>query len=86
MLASNLIHCNVLRLGAMMIQIGKKFYLRVVIKTISLQYPTRALAPIMLEDYRKVLVDRRGEVEQFTSDHIAECMKKGMYIFYFSYE
>lgn len=31
----------------------------------------------MLEDYRKVMVDRRGEEEQFTSDHIAECMKKG---------
>ncbi|KAH9746131.1 cleavage and polyadenylation specificity factor subunit 3-II [Citrus sinensis] len=43
---------------------------------IYMTYPTRALAPIMLEDYRKVLVDRRGEVEQFTSDHIAECMKK----------
>lgn len=31
----------------------------------------------MLEDYRRVMVDRRGEEEQFTSDHIAECMKKG---------
>lgn len=31
----------------------------------------------MLEDYRKVMVNRRGEEEQFTSDHIAECMKKG---------
>lgn len=31
----------------------------------------------MLEDYRKVMVDRRGEEEQFTSDHIVECMKKG---------
>ncbi|KAK4264053.1 hypothetical protein QN277_029394 [Acacia crassicarpa] len=39
-------------------------------------YPTKALAPLMLEDYRKVMVDRRGEEEQFTSDHIAECMKK----------
>ena len=43
-----------------------------------LQYPTKALAPLMLEDYRKVMVERRGEEEQFTSDHIAECMKKGM--------
>lgn len=48
-----------------------------------LQYPTKALAPLMLEDYRKVIVDRRGEEEQFTSDHIAECMKKGR-IFSFS--
>ncbi|CAI8605433.1 unnamed protein product [Vicia faba] len=39
-------------------------------------YPTKALSPLMLEDYRKVMVDRRGEEELFTSDHIAECMKK----------
>ncbi|XP_058724433.1 cleavage and polyadenylation specificity factor subunit 3-II [Vicia villosa] len=39
-------------------------------------YPTKALAPLMLEDYRKVMVDRRGEEELFTSDHIAECMKR----------
>jgi len=31
----------------------------------------------MLEDFRKVMVDRRGEEEKFTSDHIAECAKKG---------
>jgi hypothetical protein len=31
----------------------------------------------MLEDFRKVMVDRRGEEEQFSSEHIAECMKKG---------
>lgn len=39
-------------------------------------YPTKALAPLMLEDYRKVMVERRGEQEQFSSDHIVECMKK----------
>ncbi|KAK6252218.1 hypothetical protein QUC31_013938 [Theobroma cacao] len=38
-------------------------------------YPTKALAPLMLEDYRKNM-DRRGEDGQFTSDHITECMKK----------
>ena len=43
-----------------------------------MQYPTKALAPLMLEDYRKVMVERRGEEEQFTADHIVECMKKGM--------
>lgn len=32
----------------------------------------------MLEDYRKVMVDRRGEEEQFSSDHIVDCMKKGI--------
>lgn len=43
---------------------------------IYMTYPTKALAPSMLEDYRKVMVDRRGEEEQFTSDHIVECMKR----------
>nr|XP_048318828.1 cleavage and polyadenylation specificity factor subunit 3-II isoform X1 [Ziziphus jujuba var. spinosa] len=43
---------------------------------IYMTYPTKALAPLMLEDFRKVMVERRGEEEQFTSDHIAECMKK----------
>ncbi|CAL9111176.1 unnamed protein product [Musa textilis] len=43
---------------------------------IYMTYPTKALAPLMLEDYRKVMVDRRGEEEQFTYDHIMECMKK----------
>ncbi|KAI3951674.1 hypothetical protein MKW92_015825 [Papaver armeniacum] len=43
---------------------------------IYMTYPTRALSPLMLEDYRKVMVDRRGEEEQFTSDHIMDCMKK----------
>nr|GMD26590.1 cleavage and polyadenylation specificity factor subunit 3-II-like [Ipomoea batatas] len=40
------------------------------------QYPTKALGPLMLEDYRKVMVDKRGEAEQFTAEHIVECMKK----------
>ncbi|KAL2232035.1 UNVERIFIED_CONTAM: Cleavage and polyadenylation specificity factor subunit 3-II [Sesamum indicum] len=43
---------------------------------IYMTYPTKALAPLMLEDYRKVMVDRRGEEEQFSSEHIVECMKK----------
>ncbi|PON45933.1 KH-domain/beta-lactamase-domain protein, archaea [Parasponia andersonii] len=43
---------------------------------IYMTYPTKALAPLMLEDYRKVMVERRGEEEQFTSDHIVECMRK----------
>ncbi|KAG6707822.1 hypothetical protein I3842_06G051600 [Carya illinoinensis] len=43
---------------------------------IYMTYPTKALAPSMLEDYRKVMVERRGEEEQFTSEHIVECMKK----------
>lgn len=43
---------------------------------IYMTYPTKALAPLMLEDFRKVLVDRRGEEEQFTSLHISQCMEK----------
>ncbi|GAB2279942.1 Cleavage and polyadenylation specificity factor subunit 3-II [Dionaea muscipula] len=43
---------------------------------IYMTYPTKALAPLMLEDFRKVMVDRRGEAEQFTSEHIMACIKK----------
>ncbi|XP_031122846.1 cleavage and polyadenylation specificity factor subunit 3-II [Ipomoea triloba] len=43
---------------------------------IYMTYPTKALGPLMLEDYRKVMVDKRGEAEQFTAEHIVECMKK----------
>ncbi|KAL3655340.1 Cleavage and polyadenylation specificity factor subunit 3-II [Castilleja foliolosa] len=43
---------------------------------IYMTYPTKALAPLMLEDYRKVMVDRRGEAEQFSSEDIVECIKK----------
>ncbi|KAL7173998.1 hypothetical protein ACSBR2_033282 [Camellia fascicularis] len=32
--------------------------------------------PFMLEDYRRVMLDRRGEEEQFTSENIVQCMKK----------
>ncbi|EPS71695.1 hypothetical protein M569_03060, partial [Genlisea aurea] len=43
---------------------------------IYMTYPTKALGPLMLEDYRKVMVDRRGEKELFTSEDILHCMKK----------
>ncbi|GAV70928.1 Lactamase_B domain-containing protein/RMMBL domain-containing protein/Beta-Casp domain-containing protein [Cephalotus follicularis] len=43
---------------------------------IYMTYPTKALAPLMLEDNRRILVERSGEEEHFTSDHIAKCMKK----------
>ncbi|XP_059288125.1 cleavage and polyadenylation specificity factor subunit 3-II [Lycium ferocissimum] len=43
---------------------------------IYMTYPTKALAPLLLEDNRKVMVDRRGEKELFSSENIAECMKK----------
>ncbi|CAA7043705.1 unnamed protein product [Microthlaspi erraticum] len=41
-----------------------------------MSYPTKALSPLMLEDYRRVMVDRRGEEELFTTAHIANCMNK----------
>lgn len=43
---------------------------------IYMTYPTKALAPLMLEDYRKVMVDRKGEEEQFSFLQIQQCMKK----------
>ncbi|KAI3502528.1 hypothetical protein L1887_30649 [Cichorium endivia] len=42
---------------------------------IYMTYPTKALAPLMLEDYRKVMVGR-GEEQQFTYENILDCMKK----------
>ncbi|KAG2301724.1 hypothetical protein Bca4012_059961 [Brassica carinata] len=41
-----------------------------------MSYPTKALSPLMLEDYRRIMVDRRGEEELFTSAHITNCMNK----------
>uniref|UniRef100_A0ACD5YFZ1 Uncharacterized protein n=1 Tax=Avena sativa TaxID=4498 RepID=A0ACD5YFZ1_AVESA len=43
---------------------------------IYMTYPTKALAPLMLEDYRKVMVDHRGEEEQYSYEDIQRCMKK----------
>ncbi|GMP88366.1 hypothetical protein CsSME_00040387 [Camellia sinensis var. sinensis] len=43
---------------------------------IYMTYPTKALAPLMLEDYRRVMVDQREKEEQFTSENIVQCMKK----------
>lgn len=41
-------------------------------------HPTRAIAPILLEDFRKLAVERRGEAAStfFTSQHIRDCMSK----------
>jgi len=38
--------------------------------------PTKAIAPILLEDMRKVAVDKKGEQNFFTSAMIKDCMKK----------
>nr|XP_043639989.1 cleavage and polyadenylation specificity factor subunit 3-II [Erigeron canadensis] len=42
---------------------------------IYMTYPTKALAPLMLEDYRKVMAGR-GEEQQFTNENILNCLKK----------
>ena len=38
--------------------------------------PTRAIAPLLLEDYRKISVDRHGEAGFFTTQQIKTCIKK----------
>lgn len=43
---------------------------------IYMTHPTKAIAPILLEDMRKVAVERKGETNFFTSAHIKDCMKK----------
>ena len=39
-------------------------------------HPTKAICPILLEDFRKITVDKRGETNFFTSQMIKDCMKK----------
>jgi hypothetical protein len=41
------------------------------------QHPTKAICPILLEDFRKIVVERRGESNFFTAQMIKDCMKKG---------
>ncbi|XP_074832076.1 integrator complex subunit 11 [Carettochelys insculpta] len=43
---------------------------------IYMTHPTKAICPILLEDYRKVTVDKKGETNFFTSQMIKDCMKK----------
>ncbi|EDV23926.1 uncharacterized protein TRIADDRAFT_57642 [Trichoplax adhaerens] len=43
---------------------------------IYMTHPTKAICPILLEDYRKITVDRKGEKNFFTSQMIKDCMKK----------
>uniref|UniRef100_A0A8D1SVU4 Integrator complex subunit 11 n=1 Tax=Sus scrofa TaxID=9823 RepID=A0A8D1SVU4_PIG len=40
--------------------------------------PTQAICPILLEDYRKIAVDKKGEANFFTSQMIKDCMKKAV--------
>ncbi len=43
---------------------------------IFMTYPTRAIAPVMLEDYHKVMTERQGDRQWFTRQHIQDCMRK----------
>ncbi|KAI8924337.1 beta-lactamase-like protein [Entophlyctis helioformis] len=43
---------------------------------IYMTHPTRAIAPILLEDMRKVVVERKGETDFFNAADIKNCMRK----------
>lgn len=43
---------------------------------IYMTHPTKAIAPLNLEDFRKVAVERQGEKGFFTSDMLKNCLKK----------
>ncbi|KAG9289821.1 hypothetical protein G9A89_015401 [Geosiphon pyriformis] len=43
---------------------------------IFMTHPTKAICPILLEDYRRITVERKGETNFFTSQMIKDCMKK----------
>ena len=44
---------------------------------IFMTYPTKAICPILLEDYRKIAVEKKGETNFFTSEMLKNCMRKG---------
>jgi integrator complex subunit 11 len=39
-------------------------------------YPTKAIVPVLLEDYRKITMDKKGETEFFSGAMIKESMRK----------
>lgn len=43
---------------------------------IYMTHPTKAICPILLEDFRKIQVERKGDSHFFTSQNIKDCMKK----------
>lgn len=43
---------------------------------IYMTHPTKAICPILLEDYRKITVDKKGETNFFTAQMIKDCMRK----------
>jgi len=60
-------HCGALPYMTEMVGYSGPIYMTV---------PTKAIAPILLEDMRKVAVDKKGEQNFFTSAMIKDCMKK----------
>jgi len=60
-------HCGALPFMTEMVGYNGPIYMTV---------PTKAIAPILLEDMRKVAVDKKGEQNFFTSAMIKDCMKK----------
>eukprot|EP01112_Ceratiomyxa_fruticulosa_P017307 TRINITY_DN5369_c0_g1_i1.p1 TRINITY_DN5369_c0_g1~~TRINITY_DN5369_c0_g1_i1.p1 ORF type:complete len:656 (-),score=124.00 TRINITY_DN5369_c0_g1_i1:17-1984(-) len=43
---------------------------------IYMTYPTKAICPILLDDFRKIAVERKGESNFFTKEMIKKCMSK----------
>ena len=43
---------------------------------IFMTHPTKAISPILLEDFRRITVDKKGEQNFFSSQMIKDCMKK----------
>jgi integrator complex subunit 11 len=43
---------------------------------IYMSYPTKSIAPLLLEDMRKVCVERKNQTEFFTQNDIKNCMRK----------
>lgn len=43
-------------------------------------HPTKALCPILLEDYRRITVERKGEVNFFTLNMIRDSLDKGTHL------
>ncbi|CAG8588952.1 16952_t:CDS:2 [Cetraspora pellucida] len=60
-------HCGALPFFTEMCGYGGPIYMT---------HPTKAICPILLEDYRKITVERKGETNFFTSQMIKNCMKK----------
>lgn len=45
---------------------------------IYMTHPTKAICPLLLEDYRKIAVEKKGDRDFFTTQNIKDCMKKAV--------